>query len=204
MIVVGLTGGPCSGKTSVAEILKENGAIILSGDEIGRRIVDENPAILNELVRTFGKQILDQRRKLNRRKLGKIVFANPQALYKLNEIIHPPLLRILKAELTKHLKRGSKKIIVIDAALIFEWGIANWCNLILVVTAIREVRIRRMIRNGLARKEAEDRIASQLPERDKVSLADYVIRNNGTKAALRRGTLEFLKVLKVEKKGQKK
>ena len=196
MIVVGLTGGPGSGKTSVAEILKENGAIILSGDEIGRRIADKNQATLNKLVKVFGKQILGQGRKLNRRTLGKIVFANSQALYRLNEIIHPPLLRMLKTELTKHLRRRSNKIIVIDAALIFEWGIADWCNFILVVTADREIRVRRMIKSGLTRKEAEDRIASQLPERDKVALADYVVHNNGTKAALRHATLEFLKILK--------
>jgi dephospho-CoA kinase len=195
MIVVGLTGGPGTGKTSVAEILKENGAIILSGDEIGRGIANKSLAILNKLIQTFGKQILDKEMKLNRRKLGKIVFASPQALYKLNEIIHPPLLRMLKSELIKHLRRGSKKIIVIDAALIFEWGIADWCNLILVVTANRDIRIRRMMKNGLTCKEAEDRIASQLPERDKVALADYVIRNNGTKGALIRDTLKFLKVL---------
>ncbi len=204
MTVIGLTGGPGSGKTSVAGILKEHGAVILSGDEIGRKAAEDIPSVLNKIVQTFGKSILEKKGRLNRKKLGKIVFSEPRSLLKLNEIVHPPLLRIMKAQLAKYNRRGSNKIIVIDAALIFEWGIADWCDYILVVTANKDIRIKRMIKNGLTKEEANDRISSQMPEKDKVSLADFVIRNNGTNAALRKETLKFLNTLKARLKEQKR
>jgi dephospho-CoA kinase len=150
---------------------------------------------MDRIVRTFGKSILDKGKKIDRRKLGKIVFGDPRALYKLNEIVHPPLLKIIKSELNKYRKKSARKLIIIDAALIFEWGIADWCDFILVVTASKSIRIQRMMKDGLTKKEAVDRIKSQLPEQDKIRLADYVIRNNGTHAALKRNTLEFLQAL---------
>jgi dephospho-CoA kinase len=192
-LVIGLTGGPGTGKSLAAKFMQEKGAVILSGDEAGKRAVETRP-VLNQLVRTFGRKILKRDGDLDRRKLGQIVFGDPDELEKLNDIVHPRLLRILKADIRERKRQGAP-LIVVDAALIFEWGIANWCNYILVVTARRAIRMERLIKSGLTRKEAIDRINSQIPDRDKVALADYVIENKGTKADLRRKVDEFLKLI---------
>jgi dephospho-CoA kinase len=194
MIVIGLTGGPGTGKSLVAEFLAANGAVVLSGDEAGKRVVDNNRGILKKLVSTFGETILNSNGTLNRGKLGKIVFEDNNQLFKLNEFIHPPLLKLLKSDLRKAITKHAK-FVVIDAALIFEWGIANWCDYILVVTAKRDIRIKRLISKGLTRKEAINRIASQIPDSEKAAMADFVIENNGTKAQLQKQVKAFLKVL---------
>lgn len=184
-MILGLTGGPGTGKSLAARYLGEKGAIILSGDEIGRRAVDDYPAVLKALAKTFGNAILNPDGTLNRKELAKIVFGDHTALGALNAIVHPKLLKILKSDLRKQASQKSQ-LIVIDAALIYEWGIANWCDYILVATARRDLRIKRLMARGATRGEAKDRIASQIPDREKKALADFVIENNGTKAELRR------------------
>jgi len=189
-IVIGLTGGPGVGKSLAAEYLEDDGAVILSGDEAGRKAV-EIPAVKRRLMRAFGSEISDSRHAIDRRKLGATVFDNAEALGTLNEIVHPTLLRILKAELIEYKKKRAP-LIVIDAALIFEWGIADWCDYLLVVTAKKDIRIGRIIKSGLTRKEAASRIRSQISDSVKVALADYVIANNGSRSDLRRNVLKFL------------
>jgi dephospho-CoA kinase len=195
MIVIGLTGGPGTGKSLAASYLERKGAKILSGDQSGRRAVDEHPAVLRNLVKAFGSEILNSNRTLNRRKLGSIAFSDIEAHRTLNQIVHPQLLKILRADLKTLNKNAKSKLAVIDAALIFEWGIADWCDYILVVTANRDIRLKRLVAQGLSRHQAEDRIRSQIPDRDKIALADYVIKNNGTRSGLRKEINKFLKLL---------
>lgn len=195
MIIIGLTGGPGTGKSLAASYLKMQGAVILSGDQAGKIAVEEIPSVLRKLVKSFGREILYPDGTLNRRKLGSIAFGNPDSHATLNSIVHPPLLKLLKAALNQLKKSGRYKIIVIDAALIFEWGIANWCDYILAVTARRDIRIKRLMSQGLSRHEATDRIAAQIPDKDKAALADYVIENNDARAALRKKVNEFLKLV---------
>jgi len=192
-IVVGLTGGPGTGKSTAAKFMQAKGAVILSGDEAGKRAVEVR-SVFNYLIKAFGREILKSGNSLDRKKLGGMVFAKPDAMEKLNNIVHPRLLRILKADILEHKKRGTP-LVVIDAALIFEWGIANWCDYIVVVTAKKDIRIKRLMQSGLSRKEAINRINSQIPDRDKMALADYVIENNGIKTELRRRVAELMKML---------
>ncbi|OGC96344.1 MAG: dephospho-CoA kinase [candidate division Zixibacteria bacterium RBG_16_53_22] len=192
-VIIGLTGGPGTGKSLAAKFLRNKGAVVLSGDEAGKRAV-ETRSVRDKLVKAFGREILKRDGGLDRRKLGRIVFGDPDELEKLNDIVHPGLLRILKADLEEQ-KRKRVRLVVIDAALIFEWMIANWCDYILVVTARRDIRMERLIKSGLTRKEAIDRINSQIPDRDKAALADYVIENNGTKAEFRRKVDEFVNLI---------
>jgi dephospho-CoA kinase len=195
MIVVGLTGGPGTGKSLAASYLERRGAVIISGDDTGRRAVEEYPAVLRKLVRTFGKKILRTDETLDRHKLGGMIFADPEARRKLDAIVHPRLLRILKRDLKKHRKNSKANLIIIDAALIFEWAIADWCNYILVVTAKKDIRLHRLMAQGLSRRQSEDRIRSQIPDRQKAALADYIIENNGSKTDLRSNIDSFLKSL---------
>ena len=196
MSIIGLTGVPGAGKSLVAECLREQGAIILSGDDAGRKIVKDIPVILRRLVNAFGKSILKNDGSLDRELLGRMVFSNSAVREKLNRIVHPHLLKTLKTWIKQRRSRSPKRLIVVDAALIFEWGIADWFDYILVVTARRDLRIKRVMGSGLSRKEAADRISSQIPQRTKAALADYVIENNGSKSIVRKKVGEFLDLLK--------
>lgn len=195
MPIIGLTGTPGAGKSLAAKYIEERGAIILSGDEAGRQVIRKIPAVLERLVNAFGKSILRKDGSLDRRLVGRMVFSDPVARENLNRIVHPHLLRILKTWIKQRQTRSPKKLLVVDAALIFEWGIADWFDYILVITARRDLRIKRMMDSGLSKKEAMDRISSQIPQRTKAALADYVIENNASRPILRKKVDEFLALL---------
>lgn len=196
MVLIGLTGTPGAGKSLAAEYLRGKGAIIISGDDTGREVLEIYPVALKKLVKTFGKGIMNSDGSLNRKSLGKIVFADSRKLRKLNSIIHPYLLRLLKSKINKYRKATSRRLVVVDAALIFEWGIEGWFDHILVVTANRTNRVKRLIGSGLTKKEASDRISSQLPQRQKEAAADFVIENDGHKIALRNRVYSFLRSIR--------
>ncbi|UCC80152.1 MAG: dephospho-CoA kinase [Candidatus Zixiibacteriota bacterium] len=196
MVLIGLTGTPGAGKSLAAEYLRRKGAIIISGDDTGREVLETYSTTLKKLIKTFGKEILDPDGSLDRKSLGKIVFADSRKLKKLNSIIHPYLLRLLKSKINKYRKSVSGKVVVVDAALIFEWGIESWFDYILVISANRANRIKRLTDSGLSKKEALDRISSQLPQRQKEAGADFVIENNCHKTALRNRVYSFLKSIR--------
>jgi dephospho-CoA kinase len=196
MVLLGLTGVPGAGKSLAAEYFKRKGAVVISGDDTGREVLENYPETLRKLTDAFGRGILDLDGSLDRRCLGQIVFANSRKLKKLNSIIHPYLLKLLKSKINKYRKSASRRLVVVDAALIFEWGIENWFDYTLVVTANRTKRIRRLIASGLSRREAENRIGSQMPQSKKAARADFVIENNGTRIALRNKVYGLLKKIK--------
>jgi dephospho-CoA kinase len=206
MMLIGVTGGIASGKTEVAKVFQKMGALVLSGDEIGKEVVEENPDLLHKLVSTFGKQILSKEEKLDRKKLGKIVFATPQSTKKLNDLVHPYLLRDLKFKIKNLKRKDYKKPVVIDAALIMEWGLQNELDFLIFVDCLKEKRIERLIKKrGYTRKEALDRIKAQFPERYKKKEADFIIKNNSTLKNLRRNTKSLWNnILHTKKKVDKK
>jgi dephospho-CoA kinase len=179
MLLIGITGGIACGKTEVSEVFQKRGAIILSGDKIGKKVVEKNKKVLKELVNTFGKVILNKNKNLNRRKLGEIAFVSKEAKNLLNRIIHPYLLRELRKRIKSLEKKNYKGVVVIDAALIVEWGLQKELDYLISVQAKREDKIKRLQnQKGYSRKEAMDRIKSQLPEITKKRLADFVIKND--------------------------
>ena len=185
-MLIGLTGGPGAGKSTAAGYLKKQGVAVISGDEIGKEVIENGPAVLKMLKRDFGSSIIDNKGRLDRRKLGGLVFGHDKELKKLNRIVHPRLLRILRARINDYKRRRRTDLIVVDAALIFEWGIGAWFDIVLTVSANRDIRISRLIKSGLSRSEAVKRISSQIPQRVKASRADYVIENNGSRGRLKR------------------
>jgi dephospho-CoA kinase len=191
-MILGLTGSPGAGKSLAAEYMREKGAVILSGDEAGRQVLARYPEVMRKLARIFGPEIVRADGSLDRRKLGKTVFSNREAMRRFNEIMHPPLLKILKADIVKHSNKAGR-LVVVDAALIFEWGIEGWFDYILVVKSRREKRIDRLRRSGLTVKEARDRIGSQISQREKASRADFVMDNNESKAALKKKVSDFMR-----------
>lgn len=179
MLLIGITGGIACGKTEVSKVFQKKGAIILSGDKIGKEVVEKNKTILNELVHTFGKEILNKNQKLNRRKLGELAFSSRESKEKLNRIIHPYLLKELKKRIEKLREKKFEGVVAIDAALIVEWRLQKELDRLIFVESKREDKIKRLHNEkGYSRKEALDRIKSQLPEKTKKNLADFVIIND--------------------------
>ena len=118
-MIIGITGGIGTGKSTVAHLLKKKGATVIDADGIGWEILDQKK---DQLVKVFGHQILNKDNQVDRKKLGKIVFKDHNKRIALEKIVHPLLLR----ELKKHIAKENSKSLVVDCALIYEWGIQNW------------------------------------------------------------------------------
>lgn len=197
MILVGLTGGVATGKSTVAAMFKRCGAVVIDADELARDVVKPGKPAWREIVRSFGNGLLNPDRTLNRQALGALVFRNKSKLRQLERIIHPRVARE-QARLTRQAERNDPEAVVVyDVPLLFETGIDKRVDKIIVVTADRETQIARLKkRNRLSRAEAIRRIQSQMPVAKKVRLADVVIdgtlpRQDGMKA-VRRTFLDFL------------
>lgn len=180
MMLVGLTGGVATGKSTVAKMFGQCGAIVIDADELAREVVQPGKPAWREIVRTFGRGILHPDRTIDRHALGAIVFHDKKNLRRLERIIHPRVAR----EQTKLAKRAekndSKAIVIYDVPLLFEAGIDKRVDKIIVVTADRDTQIARLRkRNGLSRSEALRRIRNQLPLAKKRRLAHYIL--DGTK-----------------------
>ncbi|UCB52558.1 MAG: dephospho-CoA kinase [Candidatus Zixiibacteriota bacterium] len=186
MLIIGITGGIACGKTEVAKVFREKGAMVLSGDQIGKEVVEKDRVVLRELVRTFGQDILSENGTLNRHKLGEIAFASDETRDRLNKIIHPPLLKELRRKIQSIGKKTPEAVVVIDAALIVEWGLEKELDYLIFVESKEEDKISRLQKEkGYSRKEALDRIRSQLPEKVKEKKADVVVKNDEGLAELR-------------------
>ena len=179
MILVGLTGGVATGKSTVAKMFKQCGAVVIDADELARDVVRPGKPAWREIVSTFGKAVLNPDRTINRQALGAIVFGNRAKLRRLERIIHPRVARE-QARLTKQsARRNPDAIVIYDVPLLFEAGVDKRVDNIIVVTADRDTQIARLKkRNGLTRAEAIRRINSQMPLGKKIQRADHVL--NGT------------------------
>jgi len=198
MLVIGLTGGTGSGKTEVARVLRKRGGIIVSGDRIGKEVVERNKQVLKRLVKVFGREILNKKGKLNRRKLGSLAFASEKNQKKLNRIIHPQLLKELRRKIAQARKSETdEKFLVVDAALISEWGLEKELDMTVLVASPVKLRFKRLINQGLNRKEAQDRIRRQLSDAQRRRKADYVIKNDGSLKRLRQRALLLWHILMI-------
>ena len=187
MILVGLTGGVATGKSTVAKMFKQYGAVVIDADELVREVVTPGKPAWREIVKTFGKAILNPDHTLNRRELGAVVFRNRTKLRQLERIIHPRVARE-QARLTKQAAQNDPHAVVIyDVPLLFEVGIDKRVDKIIVVTADRETQIARLKqRNGLSRDEATRRIRSQMPLAKKIQRADHVLNGTFPRLSLRK------------------
>mgnify|MGYP001598505712 CR=1 FL=1 len=176
MILVGLTGGIATGKSTVASMFKRCGATVIDADALARAVVHPGTPAWREIVRTFGKTVLNPDHTLNRPALGAKVFGHPAKRRQLERIIHPRVARE-QIRLTKQAARNDPRAVVIyDVPLLFEAGIDQRVDTTIVVTAGRETQIARLKkRNSLSRAEALRRIKSQMPLADKRRRAEYVL-----------------------------
>ena len=189
--VIGVTGTIGSGKTSVCRFFQELGATIIDADAIGREVVEKDQGTFHALVVAFGREILNEDGTLNRRRLGRLAFGNPAMRQKLNTIVHPALLKRLREEVDTAQRLGP---VVVDAALILEWGLQSEFDALVVVTADHDIQVERVVdQRDWSREEVTLRLKSQIPSEEQVGYADYVIVNNGTLEDLRRQVVEVWK-----------
>ena len=200
MITVGVYGRIGSGKSEVAKVFAEHGATVISADQIGKDVVDQDVSVLKALVDAFGGEIIDSNGRLKRRDLGRIAFSSSENRAKLDSIVHPPLLENLRAKINEYRKSKLHSIIVIDAALILNWGLESELDVLVCVAAPENSQIERMARSGLSASEAEDRLNSQIPADKQALRADFVIDNAGTLEELRAEATRVLDQIKLQRK----
>lgn len=180
---VGLTGGIASGKSTVAEVLVDLGAVLIDGDALAREVVARGTPGLAQVVAEFGEHLLTPDGDLDRAALGKVVFADEAARKRLEAITHP-LIFERYAELEA--AAGPDDLVVHDIPLLAESGRADTFDEVLVVDVPPEVQVERMVRErGMTREDAEARIAAQASRADRLAIATYVIDNTGTLEELR-------------------
>ena len=185
MRVLGLTGGIGSGKTMVGTMFTELGAELIDADQLAREVVEPGQPALEEIVTSFGRDILRPDGRLDRRKLAGIVFADASARARLNAITHPRIRERMDAAIAA--RRDRAGVLIVDIPLLFENARTGVVEKVIVVWVDPRTQFRRLIeRGGLTEEEARQRIAAQMPLDEKRGLADHVIDNRGTPAETRR------------------
>ncbi|MGB8952419.1 MAG: dephospho-CoA kinase [Candidatus Aminicenantales bacterium] len=176
MLIVALTGGIATGKSVVAEVLKEKGCYIHSADQVAHRLMAPGKPAWRKIIAHFGKEILNSDQTINRAKLGDRLFSNPAERNFLNSVVHPLVLKKKKEIIQKLSRTGRYKIFISEAALTIESGFARFFDKIIVVQCSRQIQILRLMkRDHITRKEALKKIHAQMPAREKRKYADYVI-----------------------------
>ena len=192
-MIIGITGGTGCGKTTVLSVIEELGGMVLDCDAIYHQLLKTDKALLTAIKDRFPGTVKDDR--LDRKKLGAIVFSDPEALLDLNRITHGAV----KQEVLLRLE-AEPKLAAIDAIGLFESGLTELCQLTVAVTAPEEVRVARlMARDGIDAEAAQARIAAQLPQEAFVKRCDYHLENTGTQSQFREKCLAFFQELGIMK-----
>lgn len=184
MRVVGLTGGIGSGKSTVARLLAERGAIVIDADQVAREIVEPGEPALAEIVAHFGAEVLTEDGALDRPALAAIVFNDADARRDLEAITHPRIGDRIVARLAEirlgERSDGASRVVVLDHPLLVETGTTQACDDVIVVTAPEEVRVQRLVdQRGMDESDARARIAAQADDATRVAAATHVIDNSG-------------------------
>lgn len=201
-MILGLTGGIASGKSTVSSFLKEIGIEIIDADNLARE-VSERSEVIDELVKTFGEEILEKksldkqgRRKIERKSLREIVFSNKENVKKINKIIHPRVIEVFEKRKKTNLL---DEIIIFDIPLLFEANLEYLCDKVIVVVASEKIQIERIKkRDGSGLEVAKNIIGNQMSSNEKSRLADYVITNDKSIEELKNQVVELYERIKGE------
>jgi len=217
MLKVGLTGGIASGKSVVGEMFVALGAHLVQADHIAHELMLPGQPVYNEVVRHFGREILNPDGSLNRAKLAEVAFSSPAAsaggtpasppsrIEDLNRIVHPAVIRSQEGWMEEMGRQDPHAVAIVEAALILEAGMAKRFDRLIVVTCSEEQRImrfaaRQKLDPEAARREVSRRMAAQLPAAEKVKAADYVIDNSGSLDHTRKQVVEVWEKLRAADK----
>ncbi len=204
MVVVGLTGGLASGKTTVAEFFKSLGARVIDADQLARTVVQPGKPAWRDILREFGPRVLASDRTINRQALAKIVFGSPEKLELLQKIIHPRVARE-QAKQTKIIQeRYPHAVIIYDAALLLEAGAQKRMDHVIVVAADRATQLARACRrDGLTKTQALRRIKQQMPLSRKLEYADAILDGTWPRSRLRHAVQSLYRTYAHEARQQK-
>jgi dephospho-CoA kinase len=195
MLRVGLTGGIASGKSTVAAMLRELDCPVLDADTLGHELLEQGQDAYNEVVREFGKDLLDAYGNVDRGKLGVIIFADASKRVRLNQILHPRILGVVRKWFAALGHAGGPDLAVVEAALIIEAGYNKELDRVIVCWCPPEQQLQRLQERGLTAEQAQLRIAAQMPMEEKRRLGDEMIDCSGSLEETERQVMEVLKRL---------
>ncbi|KJS82616.1 MAG: dephospho-CoA kinase [Peptococcaceae bacterium BICA1-8] len=179
MLVIGLTGGIASGKSTISDYLRKMGAVIIDADILSRQVVEPGEEAWRKIWRYFGSQAFNDDKTINRKKLAEIVFSDPEKRQILNEIVHPEVIKKTKLLIAQYKEEGLAPLIVVDAPLLIEAGIDKMVDEVWVISVEEELQIKRLIaRDNIPKGAALKRLESQMPMEEKLKYASRVIDNN--------------------------
>ena len=190
---IGITGGIGSGKSLACKYFEKLGYKVIYADRVAKELYASNKQLINKLVAEFGKGILDENGKLSRPNARKIIFSSKRNIKRVNSIVHPFVFR----EMDKMVSRIKDKVVLFEAAIMFESGSYKRMDYVVLIYANKETRIKRIInRDGVKRRDVLKLMKLQLDEREKAKRADFVIKNNTTALELEKNVKAFNKILK--------
>ena len=196
-LLIGLTGGIASGKSTVLQHLRQAGYSVIDADKLGHKVLEQGNPGYNKVVKCFGNEILNPDGSVNRTALGGIVFVDAEKLKQLNEISHPIIAEMIQKEFEESVSDSNGGIVFLEAALLIE---ANWykvCWHIWVVALDPSVALRKLQeRDNLSETEAKLRVGAQLDQEERLAYADVVLQNEGTPDELFTQTQQALRELK--------
>ena len=188
-MVIGLTGGIATGKTTVSNYLKELGYSIIDADVIARQVVEPGTKGLRMITDTFGEKVLTSDGQLDRQHLAQLVFTSSEQLQQLNRILQP----IIRERIQELISTSKDPVVVIDVPLLYEQHYEDLCDVVMVVSVQPKQQLERLMnRNHFTMDEAKNRVASQMPLSSKERLADVVIDNNGSVEETRQQVKKWL------------
>lgn len=191
-LVIGLTGGIASGKSTVSNMIKEMAITVIDADVEARLAVEKGEPAYQKIIAEFGDDILLPSGDIDRQKLGSLIFHNAEKRLLLNGIVHPEVRKRMNNQVEAARMR-EEQIIVLDIPLLFESKLTHMVEKTILVYVDRDIQLKRLMeRNDLSLEDAEARIKSQMPLSDKVALADAVINNNGSITESKKQLIELL------------
>lgn len=192
-ILVGITGGIGSGKSEVCRMLAKSGIKVISADFMAKELYKKDKKLASEVVKAFGKDILNYQGVISLAKLRKIVFKNKVNFRKINNIVHPVVIK----QLMNHIKLLKQKIILIESALVFDTFFHNYLDYVIMVYSNKKNRLNRIVlRDGAKKSEVEKIMSYQLDEKIKIEKSDFVVVNNKSFEDLEKDVLFLGKLLK--------
>jgi len=184
VLKVGLTGGLACGKSFVGRAFADLGCYLIEADKLGHAVMEPGAEAFYAIVHEFGREILDTEGRISRRKLSGLVWEHPERLEKLNRLVHPPVQAREEARMAEIAQTDPSAIVVVEAAILVETGRYKYFDRLIVVTCSPEHQMERAVERGsYSREEVLARLARQLPLKEKLRVADYVIDTSGSKEA---------------------
>jgi len=181
MVIVGLTGGIGSGKSSIAKMFKDEGAYVIDFDYLARVVVEPDKPAWKDIIDYFGPEILSPDKTLNRSKLAEIVFSDTKSRKALEGFTHPRIFKERDTLIKAIKKKDPNAVVIIDVPLLFELSLSGKFDKVILVYVSRDVQIKRVIKRGVLTKEkVERRLKAQIPIEEKKLLSDYIINNEGS------------------------